>query len=268
MVALDPRVPLVLLGCLGCLVLAVDQTASLAGLAGVGVVALAGAGRGVPWLRVAAALAALVWSTALSQGLFYGDLPRVVWVQLGPIVLWREGVVHGLEQSLRFVALTTAGAAVAVRVPPDRLLLGLRALRVPGPLALMVAAALRFVPQVVRELWWVRASRASRGRAAWRRWPHQWLLLELELLVPVVARSWRRAAALAESLDSRGYDPDVARASWRPLRMRPGEVALVVGAVAGTAVVCGVRALFWAYGQDLFYAAPLRPLYAWARAWL
>jgi hypothetical protein len=82
--------------------------------------------------------------------------------------------------------------------------------------------------------------------------------------------AWSRsgAAALAEPPDSRGYDPDVVRASWRPLRMRPAEVAVVVVAIFGTAVVCGVRALFWAYGQDLLYVAALRPLYAWARAWL
>ena len=62
--------------------------------------------------RTQAAVAGIVWGTTLSQGLFYGDEPRVALVQLGPVAIWREGVQWGLVQSLRLVAVTLAGLAV------------------------------------------------------------------------------------------------------------------------------------------------------------
>ena len=32
------------------------------------------------------------WGTVLSQGIFYDSLPRVPLVELGPLVVWKEGV--------------------------------------------------------------------------------------------------------------------------------------------------------------------------------
>ena len=56
---------------------------------------------GWSWRRRALGLSvALVWSTALSQGLFYGEVPRSALIHFGPLTLWREGLWHGLAQFL------------------------------------------------------------------------------------------------------------------------------------------------------------------------
>ncbi|RME24825.1 MAG: hypothetical protein D6798_10315, partial [Deltaproteobacteria bacterium] len=119
---LDPRTRLGLLLCAGLLAISLESPTAL------GVFALACASpllaMRVPrrwWGRGLLTVLALVWSTVLSQGLFYAEQPRVSLGHLGPLHLYREGVTWGLTQSLRFVGLSLAGIAVAVSTPPDRL---------------------------------------------------------------------------------------------------------------------------------------------------
>ncbi|MBM4369012.1 MAG: hypothetical protein FJ102_22540, partial [Deltaproteobacteria bacterium] len=80
--------------------------------------------------------------------------------------------------------------------------------------------------------------------------------------------SLRRARALAESLDARGFDPAVARRPREALRLRPVEVMGLV--VAGTAVgaVATSRVLFLLYASGTWYHPALRALYAGVRAYL
>ncbi len=91
---------------------------------------------------------AVIWGTVLSQGLFYAEQPRVALLSVGPLRIWREGLQHGLVQSLRLVAMAFAGAALTLSTPPDRLHAALLRLRLPFGLALMASTALRLVPEL------------------------------------------------------------------------------------------------------------------------
>ena len=268
----DPRARLAAVFGLGVLVLCLDGAASLGALAAGSSLAALAHPRAAGWrLRYVGGVALLAWTTALSQGLFWADWPRtplVVLVREPYLAIAREGVVHGLVQSLRFVALTGAGIAVALSTSPERLVAALLALRVPFGVALMGATALRFVPLVGAELLAVRQARARRGRPIWARSPTAWLALEVALLRPVVARALRRARALAESLETRGFHPTAPRAVREPLRMGLGDRLAVGGiAVVVTAAVVA-RGLYVLYGAELYYAPELRPLYAFVRAWM
>jgi len=189
-------------------------------------------------------------------------------LSLGPLVIYREGVTWGLVQSLRLVAVTLAGLAVAVSTPPDRAFAALLRLRVPFGAAFLAVTALRFVPEIGGELLVVRQARARRGRPAWQRPPWRWLALEVSMLRPVVARSLRRARALAESLDARGFDPVAPRAVRRPLRMRPWEPAVLAGAGALGAAALAARLLYLLYTSETAWFPALRPVYALVRRWL
>jgi energy-coupling factor transporter transmembrane protein EcfT len=204
----------------------------------------------------------------LSQGLFYADLPRRAAVELGPLVLYREGVSHGLVQSLRFVAVGFAGVAMVATTPLDRMLAAMLKLRIPFPLAFLATTGLRFVPEVGREVLVVRRARARRGRPAWRRSPWAWLKLEISMLRPVVARAVRRARTVAESLDVRGFDATAPRAVRRPLKMAPWEPPLLLAASLLTAAAVAARLLYVAYVTELAYFPDLRWLYGFVRAWL
>lgn len=263
---LDPRTRLGLVGLVGVMAVGLEAPGSLAALMLASAVVFLRFGPSRRTLLGALGmLAAIVWSTVLSQGMFYGDEPRVALLSLGPITLWREGVSHGFAQSLRFGAMTLAGFALAASTPPERLFAGLRALRVPFGLSFLVVTALRFVPDVAAEWQAVRSARARRGRPAWKRAPWAWLGLEAALLAPVLARTLRRARALAESLDSRGFDASAPRAVRRPLRIGAVDVAVLTVAMLFAFCVATIRMLFVLYTSDTWYHPGLREFYALAR---
>ncbi len=270
---LDARLRLALVALLGLLVVLVDGTAVLGLLA----VALVGAAvvhpKARPFRRGLVLGTVLVaWSTAFSQSVFWSDWPRTPLLSLGPVTFWREGAMHGLAQSTRFIAVTAAGLLLALSTPTDELVTALRT-RVAGrglpwALVVMVAAMVRFVPLVAMEWGTVRRARRARGRPMWRRTPWAWLGLEVALLRPVVARCVRRARMLAESLESRGFDPASPRGVARPLTWR--RLDTLVAAVAGITALAMVtaRTLYGLYAADIWYDADLRPLYAYVRALL
>jgi len=267
---LDPRVRLGLLLCCGVLAVVLSSPLALGLLAAASAASLLFVGIPRRWLlRGGLGLLAIVWSTVLSQGLFYADLPRVPLLRLGPIVVWEQGVLWGLVQSMRFVATLLAGIAVAVSTPADRIHAALLRLRVPFGLAFLASMALRTVPETARSALIVRRARARRGRALWARSPWAWLRLEVELLRPIVAEALRRARALAEALDSRGFDPTGGTSSLTArLRLRPVERGLLVAASALTLGAVSARLLFVLYGAEILYLPALRPLYGFVRSWL
>ena len=266
---LDPRARLALLLCVGVLAVVLSHAGSLAALAVAAAMPLLFVGLPRVWLvRGGVVLMALVWSTVLSQGLFYSELPRVPLFRLGPLIVWTEGVLWGLVQSLRFTATLLAGIAVAVSTPPSRVHDALLRLRIPFGLAFLASMSLRAVPETARSVLTVRRARARRGRALLARPPLDWLRLEVSLLRPVIAESLRRARSLAESLDSRGFDPVAVRPNRNPLRFRRAEVALLIVAVSLTLAAVASRALFVLYASEVLYLPSLRPLYGFVRSWL
>ena len=266
---MDPRTRLLLLVALGIFAILLDRPSSLVVLTVVAAAPLFAMPIGWVWrARAVGMAAAVVWATVVSQGLFYGDLPREPLFGIGPVVLYREGVLHGLAQSLRLVAMTFAGLAVALSTSPDRLFAGLVGLKCPYGVAFLAVTAIRFVPVVGRELWQVRRARNRRGRALSRRSPWAWGQQELLLLRPVVARSLRRARALSEALDTRGFDPSTPRTQRVPLRMEGWEVLLLVGMGCGLCMTVGAELLYRAYLAELVYSPALRPVLGWVRDWL
>lgn len=268
---LDARLRILLVGILGVLVVLFEGVVPLSGLACGCLVAALAHPRAVGWRRgLVVASALLAWSTALSQGLFWAAWPRTPVVQLGGLTLWKEGALHGLAQSTRFIALGAGGLLLALSTPSDELITALRArvgrFSLPFALVIMVAAMVRFVPVVAVEWAQVRRARRARGRPIWRRSPSAWLAVEVALLRPVVARCVRRARMLAESLDTRGFDPASPRGIARPLIWRTSDSVLLLGALAGLVGVSGCRVLYGLYTADVWYHSRLRPLYAFVRA--
>jgi energy-coupling factor transport system permease protein len=267
--SVDPRTRLLLSLAVGGFAVVLDRPLSLAILAATSVGALLLAPIPAPRKRAVLAFAALVLaSTAWTQGLFYAGVPRTALIAAGPLTIWREGVLHGAVQSLRLVATGVAGLTVALSTAPDRLFAGLVALRVPHGVAFLAVTALRFAPIVAEEWRQVRVARAARGRPLVARGPWGWLREEMRMLAPLAARTVRRARALAESLELRGFDPIAPRRLRRPLRMAVPEIALlglVYGALAASALAAAAYA---AYVHGIAWTPALRPLYGWVRAWL
>ena len=263
---LDPRTRIILVFNASLMALVLDHWASLLALTLMCFIPFLSRAR---WTRRALGLSVLViWSTVVSQSLFYNAEPRVALGHLGPLTVWREGVIHGLVQSMRMVAVGLAGVALAIRTPPDRLFAGLLRLRLPFGLALMAGSAFRFLPELAQSWAVVRQARSRRGRPAHRRNPWAWLTLEVGLLRPLVARAIRRAWCLGESLDSRGFDPVAPRAVRRPLVFGRFEPILIAAVFTVTLSAMSMRVLYLLYTWDSVYVPALRPVYAFVRAWL
>lgn len=276
---LDPRWKLCLLFWISTLSVVFDSPWALAGLFVASAWFVSGLRlRASGWLLVIGLLAAVAWSTLLSQGLFYARQPRTPWFtilephtltgwDLPALAFYREGAVYGLAQSLRVLAVMLCGLAVCLSTSPERLLAALVWFRVPLSIGFTTVTALRSLPLLVDELLTVRQARRMRGyRASWR--SRGVLRQELALLVPVLAGALRRAAALATSVTSRGFDPRAGRTTYPPLRMSVVQRAslLLLGLLW-----CGLLAtklLYWLYLADLYYSPRLRELYDVARHWL
>ena len=266
---LDPRLSLGLVFSWGLAGLCLEGPLPLGLLALVPVLVLMRQPIAMAWrLRILVGIAVLLWSTLLSQGLFWAGWPRTPLVALGPLRLYREGVEHGMVQGLRFVAGLAAGGLLAATTAPDRLVQALLALRRPFGLALMASTALRFVPLVAEEWTVIRHARAARGRPLWQRSPWRWLQAELELLAPLYARALRRARVLAETLDCRGFHPTAPRRPRVPLQFRWPDMLVLTCLLPTLSLLVCARFLYSLYSWELYYHPSLRPLYSWVRHWL
>ena len=241
-----------------------DSTAALVLLVAVGGLALCGlrmAPRAWAWVLLMVALG--VWATVFSQGLFHSGTPRTVLVTLfaarriGPIELpaielVREGLIHGLVQSSRVVALVMLGLAVALSTSAERMLAALVWYRVPGAVAFLATTALRFIPVLIDQWRTIRLAMRLRGHRFTFAHPLRWTMAELTAFEPLFAASIRRAGNLAASITLRGYDATRERTYSPPLAFSGLEkvaLAAVALAVAGVAIV---KTLVWLARAELW----------------
>ena len=151
----------------------------------------------------------LVW-----MGLFYGLALGWVWPENSAIwyghwsingfvqatdMLWRIALVFGLTRLYTAVTMPLdQGMGIAyffnpfIRITPKA-----------ADFALMLTLTLRFIPLIVEE-----AVLIGKVRVLKSEWPHSWVKQSweiIQLIVPLILLSLRRAEELAENLMSRGY---------------------------------------------------------------
>ncbi|WP_407852435.1 energy-coupling factor transporter transmembrane component T family protein [Bordetella petrii] len=156
-------------------------------------------------LAIAAGVAGLlVWSTGVGAGALWRQTRGLLWV-LAAIGLFAgafQGWLHALGVLLRIVALVGLALAVTLSTRSsdliavcERALLPLQRLGLldAGKVALALALALRFVPEIWRHFQEIREAQAARGLA---RHP-------LALVVPLVVRTLKRADEVAQAIDAR-----------------------------------------------------------------
>ncbi|HEY2839014.1 MAG TPA: energy-coupling factor transporter transmembrane component T [Pirellulales bacterium] len=232
------------------------------------------------WIVIGAILTTTAWGTVFSQALFFiGDrstphitliAPRTVGTfEFSGLQLWRDGAMFGLLQSLRLLAVTLAGLSVCLSTGPQRLLAALVAVRVPMAVSFMAIAALRFLPTIVGEWATVRRSCRLRGYRPqpWRA-PWKTASMEMALLAPVVAASLRRAATLATSLASRGFDATRPRTTYPALRMTSADLTLFLVLVAMAVALSTLKSFHWLAVARYVCLSGFEPFYDWISRWL
>jgi len=169
--------------------------------AGAGLFAL----RDVRLLGAALAVSALlVWSTGVGAAALWRQLRGLVWVlaAIGAFAAVFQGWLQAAAVLLRIGALVGLALAVTLSTRSsdliavcERALLPLQRLGLldAGKVALALALALRFVPEIWRHYQEIREAQAARGLA---RHP-------LALIVPLVVRTLKRAEQVAQAIDAR-----------------------------------------------------------------
>lgn len=266
---LDPRTRLLVLFYVGILAATLERPLLLIPFLVVGVVSII---RCVSnWRVVFRGLGVgvlMVWASLVSQGLFYSESPRVVAFDILGVPFYREGMIHGAWQSLRFLTVTVMGVSLCLVVPSGKLVHALRRLGLPQSLSLMVAVAIRFIPVIWDDIQIVRRARAQRGRPIHKRNLIHWVSAERRLLVPVIQRSWQRAHVLAESLDERGYDPSVKRQMLHPLTFSLLDWFIVVPLGIMVLSIVIFHFLYLLYLWEILYVPSLRWVMRITREWL
>lgn len=222
------------------------------------------------------------WGLIYSQGIFYNAFPRTVLITLVPadfpllgkwtegIQIYREGLYHGIIQSLRFNTTLVIGCYIVWTTQPRDLLLALSQLRVPGALAFMVTTALHFIPIIASEAVAVLRSQRLRG--------FRYLQFNLFASVrgvinsfrPILAGNIRHATNLGESVESRGFSSETAtqRTSFRTSEMGGLDYGLL--ALLSLCLICvvGLKMLYFCYANGIYYGSWLRGIYTFTREML
>jgi energy-coupling factor transport system permease protein len=218
--------------------------------------------RAWPWLL--AGLGLTSWSLMATQGLFYEGLPRTALLRLLPpggfpfgdppgLYVYREGLVYGLLQSLRGLALLLIAAGLVGRYGLEELSRGLRALGLPGPLGLLAVLAVRQVPLLAAEARTVWVALRLKGLA-----PAAALRAGL---IPLLAAHVRRADETAAALWSRGLGTRAGEPAPPPLR--PAERVAVWSMAGLLAALTGAVLLTRLHQAGVLSLRGWEPLLAW-----
>lgn len=162
-----------------------------------------------------------MWGTMVSQALFYNQEPRtmvaclvlpetkIIGTLTGGIFLYREGLEYGAIQALRSAIMLSVGLLLCWTSDPRQLLRSFLAWKMPYELAFMLITSLRFLPVVFEETAVVLLAQRLRGFEPYKALsPKRLLQTAFQTLFPILARTLRRAATLAFSVESRGFGRD------------------------------------------------------------
>ncbi len=281
MTHLDPRTKILMLLFFGCLVIMLNNVLSLllCFLISIALIVLSFPS----WRQYRVLILFLVfatWGLIYSQAMFYNVFPRtVLFTLVGPDVpiiggmtggvrVYREGVLHGAIQSLRFNTTLTIGCFIIWSTQPRDLLLAFVKLRVPYSLAFMVTTSLHYIPMIAAESANVIRSQRLRGF----RFLQFDLLRSIRGLLnsfrPILSNNIRRATQLGEAVESRAFSPAIVgnrRTYLRSLKLQSLDTILIaVGCLALISVVT-LKLLYFCYANGIYYAFWMRGMYTFVR---
>ncbi|WP_371378499.1 energy-coupling factor transporter transmembrane protein EcfT [Sporomusa aerivorans] len=220
-----------------------------------------------------------IWGSMTSQALFYAREPRTVIACLlppatpvigaltGGVYIYREGLEYGAVQALRSGTMLTLGLLLNWTSDPRHMLRSLLSWHLPYELGFMLITGLRFLPVIFQETVIVLTAQRLRGFNPLRALsPRRLIQTAFQTLFPILARTQRRAATLAASVESRGFGrevPAVPLAPWPgPERLFCYSLLLIV---LGVIVLKLIDALQY---NGLLYVSSWRALYDVMKEWL
>lgn len=224
---MDIRTKILILLCLTIITMLLDSSLSLFVLFGMTLSFHLLAGESFARWRMLMILILLgIWSSVSTQALFYSQEPKTMLACLvlpsTPIIgrltdgiyIYKEGIEYGAIQALRGSIVLALGLLLSWTSDPRQLLKSLLFWKIPYQIAFMIITGLRFLPIVFSETLIVLTAQRLRGFEPLK--TIHTLQAASQTLLPILARSLRRAEILAASIESRGFGRDTHRVQSEP----------------------------------------------------
>lgn len=140
------------------------------------------------------------------------------------------------------IGVASIGSILILDTPPSALFSALQTLRIPRKASLALTVVLRFLPTYFKEISLIRHSLKLRGVKL--------SLARLEdslayVFMPLLLRSERIADEMTAAGLSKGIESEGERSCYQDVRLRPAEIALMVGVVAFSGYLLFTANLWW-----------------------
>ncbi|MFC3687257.1 energy-coupling factor transporter transmembrane component T family protein [Aquipuribacter hungaricus] len=192
------------------------------------------------WVLVVAAVPTGVFTAVLGV-----DSGRVL-LPLGPLDVTSGSLAAGVALVLRILAIGLPGVVLLATTDPTDLADSLaQDLRLPHRFVLSALAAMRLFGVLAEE--WTALGQARRARGLGEEGLVGRARAAGAQVFALLVLAVRRATVLATAMEARGFGAARTRTWARPSRVRPADVAVVLGgvAVAAVATAAGVAAGTW-----------------------
>lgn len=146
----------------------------------------------------------------------------------GATLLSFDGLIVGLQVALRFLIVVLALTFFTATTDPDKFLTGLTSLGVPFEVALAVNIALRFVPQVSKDVEDTVLALESRGVKLGSKNPIRKITSLGTVLFPLIVHYVCRAQELALAMEARAFGAHDKRTHLTQIKMRKADYALAI----------------------------------------
>ncbi|QDR79104.1 energy-coupling factor transporter transmembrane component T family protein [Sporomusa termitida] len=220
-----------------------------------------------------------LWGSMVSQALFYSREPRTIVACLippslpvlgtltGGVFVYREGLEYGAVQALRSASMLSLGLLLSWTSDPRQLLKSFVSWRMPYELAFMLISGLRFLPVIFQETAVVLTAQRLRGFEPLKALvPRRLIQTAFQTLFPILARTLRRAATLAASVESRGFGRE---ARVTEIKQWPAsEQRLCLGVFTAIILLLGLKILDVLQFNGLFFIPAWRDLYDVMKVWM
>ncbi|MFG1996063.1 energy-coupling factor transporter transmembrane component T family protein [Actinoplanes sp. NPDC048988] len=171
--------------------------------------------------------------------LFAADRGGRLLLDLGPFDITTGVLVSALGLILRLFAIAVPGVIVFATTDPTDLADALvQNAKAPPRFAIGALAAFRLLPLLDQEWQMITLARRARGVDAGRN-PVAALRLFVSTAFALLVGALRRGGRLAVAMDARGFDSGLPRTYARRQIFTPADTALLLGAVALSAVALG-----------------------------
>jgi cobalt/nickel transport system ATP-binding protein len=167
----------------------------------------------IPYRLFALFFLAPAWATLIVFGGFAAGFGMTPIFSIGPLTIYREGVLQGLSAASRVACDMSWMAAVFLTTPFAKVLDALKWFKIPVVLINVIATAYRYAFLLFNEFFRMRD--AARSKGGFRNY-RMALRSTAMILTQVILRAYDRANRIQESMTARGESTQSARSEMRP----------------------------------------------------